>query len=93
MIYVDGSVGRHIMVYCGFIDLEACYNAGLYVSGSTDYELPTTLGNIQQLQPITCDLTPLNNYGNIYLQNCVSGGLTMDYLDECYVTSLDSFAP
>lgn len=93
MIYVDGSVGRHIMVYCGFIDLEACYNAGLYGSGSTDYELPTTLGNIQQLQPITCDLTPLNNYGNIYLQNCVSGGLTMSYLDECYVTSLDSFAP
>lgn len=76
----DPNLGRHVMVFCGFIDRDACYNAGLVKNSIAGYKLPTALGEVEQLVPITVDCTSISDYGNIYLQNCITGGLKTDYI-------------
>lgn len=91
----ESDLGWHAVVYCGYIDLPACADAGLCGLGDADYayECESGIGKIGQRVPITVDCSPLgNNRGNIYLQNCfTSGSYTMSYLEDLYICPLGDY--
>lgn len=91
----ESDLGWHAVVYCGYIDLPACQDAGLCGLGDADYtyECESGIGKIGQRVPITVDCSPLgNNRGNIYLQNCfTSGSYTMSYLEDLYICPLGNY--
>jgi len=90
----ESDLGWHAVVYCGYIDLPACQDAGLVDFGSEDYQYETEcgMGKISQRVPITVDCSPLGDKGNIYLQNCfTSGSYTMSYLSDLYILPLGSY--
>lgn len=92
ILILDGTesdLGWHAVVYCGYIDLPACTDAGLcdMADETWTYEISSGM-EIGQRVPITVDCTIINNKGNIYLQNCVVGGLEMSYLNDLHIMDL-----